>query len=135
MFFIFLFYKETEQKTHEEIAAPPKNKEKHHKQKTKAGLPEKGSKKSMSSESKNYKFYEDIVSFEDDGGRKVEEHEHEQEYQLIGDDFQKVYTNSTNIEEEPETMLPTEGKIWKTKGCLLTILLYLEKGGSFPTKT
>ena len=64
-----------------------------------------------SSESKNYKFYEDIVSFEDDGGRTIGGKE--QDYQLIGDDFQKVFINSTSMEEDQEISLPaTEGEIY-----------------------
>ena len=57
---------------------------------------------SASGEGKNYKFYEDIVSFEDNGEKPREE----QEYQLIGDDFKKVYVNETN-----KTLLKERNKV------------------------
>jgi hypothetical protein len=68
-------------------------------------------KKAGSSEARNYKFYEDIVSFEDNGGpTKGKEHD----YQMIGDkvkdqgvDHEKSSTTATSkltdqISSQPE---------------------------------
>jgi hypothetical protein len=54
--------------------------------------------RAISNEGKNYKFYEDIVSFEDDGVSNVADKE--KEYQLIGDDLHKTYINQTTGKEK-----------------------------------
>jgi hypothetical protein len=73
-------------------------------------------KQAVSSEGKNYKFYEDIVSFEDGGGSIVEDKE--KEYQLIGDDLHKEYVNQTTAKEKEDSFIPVT--LGNTTICICT---------------
>ena len=70
-----------------------------------------------SSEGRNYKFYEDIVSFEDEGGEKEEK---ERDYQIVGDQVMEDKRKKGMVNGTSTNFYSSSGK----KGKMLHVVAF-----------